>query len=132
MPRKKLTPDVSAETPPAEAPKPSRSRRKAVADDETAATAPGNPISPFNLLTTDWTELGSGVSFGSDTGNTYSDLFGTGQTVTGIGFYIDNLAVGTNTSTVRFDNLVIDGVPEPSSVICGLTGGLLFGLRRRR
>ncbi len=94
------------------------------------------PALSLDLLASTWTNLGANVSFGGTTGITYATLFGGGQTITGIGFYIDDLVVetGTNASTARFDNLAIDGtlIPEPSTSLLGVFGFSLIVFRRKK
>lgn len=107
------------------------------------STGAGQSSSPLlNLLTTTWTNLdlsGGFLSIGS-TSSTYTSLFGSGQTITGIGFYIDNLT-GANPPvppanaalhSFRLDTIVIEGVPEPTSAALGLLGLSAFCFRRRK
>lgn len=65
---------------------------------------------------------------------TYANLFGAGQSITGVGFYVDSLsATSGGARNLRIDNFSIqDVVPEPSSVLSGLLGAGLLALRRRR
>jgi len=88
----------------------------------------------FNLLTSTWTNLGANVSIGNTSGITYSSLFGSGQTVTGIGLYIDDLATnsGTGLTTARFDNLTIEGVPEASTAGLAMLGLAGCCFRRKK
>lgn len=98
-------------------------------------SAPGQGGTPaLNLLTTSWSNvLTTGtLQIGTET-STYSSLFGSGAEISGIGFYIDGLSVNSSANrTIRLDNIMIDGVPEPSAAalsILGLTA--LIGRRRR-
>lgn len=52
----------------------------------------------------------------------------TSNTIDGIGFYV--IHTGATTSTLRIDNLMVEGVPEPSSALVASLGAL--GLLRRR
>lgn len=93
----------------------------------------------FNVLASTWNNLvvdttaGTGSLALGGTISTYSDLFGAGQLVTGVGFFIDDLAVNASANrTIRLDNIVIDAVPEPSAAFLCVIGGLsLLGHRRR-
>lgn len=99
------------------------------------STIPGQGVTPaFNLLTSTWWNLvnGATLEIGSTT-STYSDLFGTGAQITGVGFFIDNLAVsGSSNRTIRLDDIVIDGVPEPSAAALSILGLLALTGRRKR
>lgn len=90
----------------------------------------------FNLNTATFHSItfgGSGNPMSIDTGSTstFATLLGSGQTVTGVGFY-GSLAPGATgvTRTVRIDNLSI--VPEPGSMALAGLSLLGLGLRRRR
>lgn len=70
-------------------------------------------------------------------GTTAQDLFGSGESIDGIGFYVKSLpganpSPATDYRTIRFDNLTVTGVPEPGRA--ALLGFALvsFMLRRRR
>ncbi|MCW0217860.1 MAG: PEP-CTERM sorting domain-containing protein [Prosthecobacter sp.] len=96
----------------------------------------------LDLLDSDWYAVSflEGTSMALDTSGTpltSDSLFGSGDSITGLGFYIKNLP-GANVGppsdyrTIRFDNLTIAGAPEPSRVFL-LTFSLgAIGFRRRR
>jgi hypothetical protein len=99
------------------------------------STIPGQGVTPaLNLLTSTWWNLvnGATLEIGSTT-STYSDLFGSGAQITGVGFFIDNLAVsGSANRTIRLDDIVIDGVPEPSAALLSVLGLASLAARRKR
>ncbi len=108
-----------------------------VADTPTNGTGNGTvsfPALSFDLLASNWTTLGTNVSIGDTSGISYSTLFGAGQTITGVGLYIDNLEVNATDglTTARFDNLTIEGVPEATTALLGMMGMPLLCLRRRK
>jgi hypothetical protein len=83
------------------------------------------------------TSLGRGT-----TTSTYDQLFPSGQEITGVGFYVDDLSAAIGTAeppttayrTLRIDNLVISGdaVPEAGTSALALSGlGFLLARRRR-
>lgn len=92
-------------------------------------------VPPINLLSLSWqpvTTSGS-LSMGTGTALTSNDLFGTGLSVTGVGFYVDDLPVPTSsTITLRIDDLLIEGVPEPSTSLLGLIGFSALAFRRKK
>ena len=98
-------------------------------------TGPGQGITPtpLNLLTTAWRNLvdGASLEIGSTT-STYADLFGSGAQITGVGFFIENLAAGTSAQTIRIDDIVIDGIPEPSGTMLSILGLATLLSRRKR
>lgn len=89
----------------------------------------------FDFLVGSWNVInddsGSPLSIGG-TATTSAALFA-GETIDGFGFYIENFTgSASGNKTVRFDNIVIEGVPELSRALLGLTGlGALLLLRRR-
>lgn len=89
----------------------------------------------LNLLTASWRSLSatSNLEVNADS-FTYSDLFGAGQQISGVGFFIDDLAVSTSTGarTIRIDDIAINGVPEPSTALAALLGMAGFAFRRSR
>lgn len=87
----------------------------------------------FNFSTSLWSNLiiGSSLAVGPTT-STFNDLFGSGQQVTGVGFFIDNLSTNASSSrTIRIDNINIESVPEPSVALLGLIGAAAMVSRRR-
>jgi hypothetical protein len=100
----------------------------------------GDATPSVNLLTSTWksmslTTAGVGsLDFNASSAFTYSQLFGGGQFITGVGFYIDEFAVppGSSLTTYRIDDLLIDGVPEPLSGTLGVLGIALLASRRKR
>lgn len=104
-------------------------------------TAGAGNLYTLNLLTATWLPISftAGTSMSLDTsatGTLGSSLFG-GETITGLGFYVKNLpgaspSPAVDYRTVRFEDLTISGVPEPSrAVLLGLALGCM-ALRRRR
>lgn len=97
-----------------------------------------------DLLSASWytVDFTQGTSMSLDTGASTissSTLFGPGEAITGLGFYVKNLpganpSPATDYRTIRFDNLTITGAPEPSRVmLLGLAfAGLALQRRRAR
>ena len=111
-----------------------------------AASQGTSGLISLNLLTSQWVAINEnvGVSLGRDTtALTYSQLFSSGQQITGVGFYVDNLSAAlasgdppiSSFRTLRIDNLIISGdaVPEAGTSLLALTGlgTLLLGRRRQ-
>ena len=95
--------------------------------------------SPLNLLTAQWYDLtftpNSALSLNTSSTRNYTSLFGAGQTITGLGFYIANLPGSTSGDqyrTIRFDDLVINAVPEPGRAMLMFFGAAFLVTRRRR
>lgn len=99
----------------------------------------------IDLLASQWVTINEniGTSLGRGTATfTYDQLFSSGQQITGVGFYVDDLsaapAIGdppiATYRTLRIDNFVISGeaVPEAASSMLALTGLGSLLLRRRR
>lgn len=106
------------------------------------ADVPAQNLYSIDLLASSWyaVSLLPGTSMALDTGATpvsSGTLFGPGETITGLGFYVKNLpgaspSPAVDYRTIRFDNLTIAGAPEPSrACLLALSLGLVF-LRRRR
>ncbi|SKA86162.1 PEP-CTERM protein-sorting domain-containing protein [Prosthecobacter debontii] len=102
---------------------------------------PGANQYQVDLLNASWYAVSftQGTSMSLDTGASTissSTLFGPGEAITGLGFYVKNFpganTTGSDFRTIRFDNLTITGTPEPSRAM--LLGLALTGLvlRRRR
>jgi len=72
------------------------------------------------------------LSYDSGSSFTYNDLFGAGQSITGVGFYVDDLSGSGGLATYRMDDLVISDVPEISSSLLGLAGLSSIAFRRRK
>lgn len=107
---------------------------------EISGTWYGSLVSPslgdvlsHNILTATWHEITSTSSSLNISTTDAGDIFSSGDPITGIGFYIDNLTATTGNRTLRIDNLVIEGtlVPEPSSAVL-LSLVAFAGLRRTR
>jgi len=99
----------------------------------------------INLLTSEWVTINeiANVSLGRGTTTfTYGQLFSSGQQITGVGFYVDDLSAAPSSGdppvaayrTLRIDNFAISGeaIPEAGSSMLALTGLGGFLLRRRR
>jgi len=106
-----------------------------------AASSETGGVATVNLLTSSWVTININPTAGTSgslgrgtTTSTYANLFGAGQSITGFGFYVDDLSVSSTASrTLRIDNITIDGViPEPSVALSGLLGTRFLFLRRRR
>lgn len=106
---------------------------------------PAQNLYSIDLLNATWyaVDFTQGSSLALNTGGasqTSSALFGGGQSITGVGFYVKNLP-GANAGppddyrTIRFDNLTLAGtalVPEPGrALLLSLALGTLL-MRRRR
>lgn len=104
-------------------------------------TAGAGNLYTLNLLTATWRPIsftaGTSMSFDpAGEGTVGSSLF-SGKTIAGLGYYVKDLP-GANSGpsndyrTVRFEDLTIAGVPEPSrTVLLGFALGCMV-LRRRR
>lgn len=95
-------------------------------------------VRSFDLYSATWRPLdlvtGAGGHLGLGTGSsTSAELFLNDHSITGIGFYVDDLPVpgGSGTSTLRIDAFKIESVPEPTVSALGLIGAA-FLLRRSR
>lgn len=102
----------------------------------TTVTTGGAPS--INLMTAQWYPItftaGSNLSLDTvSLAKTYGDLFGAGQSVTGVGYYLDSLEAGGtgNYKTIRFDSLTIT-VPEPAGALLLALGAGIIAARRRR
>lgn len=89
----------------------------------------------FDLLASTWTDVnvvtggGGNLTLGTNVFS-YADLFGEGEQITGIGFFISNLAAGAN--TIRIDDIRITGIPEASSSLLVMLGTVaMLGTRKR-
>jgi hypothetical protein len=91
-------------------------------------------VSEWVLITENPIEGASGSLLLGTTKSTYAQLFSSGQQITGVGFFADNLSAVSGTSrTLRIDNFTIqDVIPEPSTAFSGTIAAGLFLLRRRR
>lgn len=100
-----------------------------------SASAPGQDGTPaLDLLTTNWRNvlINGTLQIGTET-ETYTSLFGSGAQISGIGFYIDGLSVNSSANrTIRIDDIVINGVPEPSGVMLSIVGLASLLSRRKR
>ncbi len=86
-----------------------------------------NPV--FDFLTASWVTVSDSPSAPLARGTTSvtsATLF-SGETIDGFGYFVTNLG----TRILRIDNIVIEGVPEPSTALLGLCGTALL-LRRRQ
>lgn len=100
----------------------------------------GTAAPSLDLLTSTWKSMSlstagvGSLSYNTASSFTYNDLFGAGQSITGVGFYIDDMIVpGTGgLTTYRIDDLVISDVPEISSSLLGLAGLSFITFRRRK
>lgn len=112
----------------------------------TNAAAQGTSgIVTINLRSSLWVTINEtvGTSLGRGTvTSTYDQLFPSGQEITGVGFYVDDLSAAMGTvdppttvfRTLRIDNLVISGdaVPEAGTSALALSGLAFLMVRRRR
>lgn len=110
------------------------------------ATASGTPgaqnLYTVNLLTASWYAVSftEGTSMSLNTAASTissSTLFGPGEVITGLGFYVKNLpgaspTPATDYRTIRFDNLAVSGVPEPGRAALFMLSLGCLALRRRR
>ncbi len=106
----------------------------------TIGTATAN-LYTLNLLTATWRLInftaGTSMSFDPAVAGTLGSTLFDGETITGLGFYVKNLpgaspSPAVDYRTIRFEDLTISGVPEPSrAVLLGLALGCIV-LRRRR
>lgn len=112
-----------------------------------ASTSAVSDTSGTNLYSLDfqnaaWYEVtyvaGGSMSLSLEgSGITTTDLFGSGEAIDGIGFYVRSLpgaspSPATDYRTIRFDNLTVTGVPEPGrAALLGFALASLM-LRRRR
>jgi hypothetical protein len=106
--------------------------------------SPGT-LRTLDLLASSWYEIdfelgGAQASLDLDKSGTavvYEDLFGEGESITGYGYYINDLAGSsgsTSYNTVRFDTLTVNGtaVPEPGRAVLMVVALGTVALRRRR
>jgi hypothetical protein len=96
----------------------------------------------LDLLDSDWYAISflEGTSMSLDTSGTAltsDSLFDSGESITGLGFYVKNMPGAdpdnaTDYRTIRFDNLTIAGAPEPSRSLLLVFSLGAIGFRRRR
>ncbi|HVJ46176.1 MAG TPA: PEP-CTERM sorting domain-containing protein [Luteolibacter sp.] len=100
----------------------------AVTTNYVATSSPSFNLNLANFYAISFAGAGAAMSINTGSTVTFASLFGSGEEVTGIGFYVDDMAADAR--TLRIDNLRI--IPEPGSL--ALTGLSVAGLilRRRR
>lgn len=109
----------------------------------TGASAPSSATYSLDLLNANWyaVNFSAGSSMSLDPSGvslTSSSLFGSSNSITGLGFYVKDFpganTTGSDFRTIRFDNLAINAtaVPEPGRCLLLATALGVFLLRRRR
>lgn len=96
----------------------------------TFASAPEVKTLAFSLTAANWLNFTLDPGNAMALGGTIASNLASNQ-IDGIGFYV--VHAGGPTTTMRLDNLSVDGVPEPSApLLTGLSGLALLALRRRK
>ncbi|HVJ46299.1 MAG TPA: hypothetical protein VM511_07935, partial [Luteolibacter sp.] len=73
------------------------------------------------------------LSYNTLSSSTSSALFGPSDSITGVGFYIDDMPVPpSGLVTYRIDDLLISDIPETSTSLLGLIGFSALAFRRKK